>query len=209
VTPPARGAAPLRVVLRPMVTRDLTAVRRIERAAYTDAWSRRVFEQELRNGFAHYFVAEVQGRRTRGERGLVRRVLAHGGRPPLAGFAGVWFMGDQVHVVTVATDPKYEGRGLGARLLLECFAQAREAEMDTLALEVRVSNDRARALYERYGFRVAGRLRGYYQDDGEDAFVMVTPSLGRAFLRRIDALRQEHRERFPGLWLGETSEAAG
>jgi ribosomal-protein-alanine N-acetyltransferase len=42
---------------------------------------------------------------------------------------------------------------------------------------VRESNVGAIALYERYGFRAAGRRRRYYQDNGEDAVVMWrTPS---------------------------------
>jgi ribosomal-protein-alanine N-acetyltransferase len=39
-------------------------------------------------------------------------------------------------------------------------------------LEVRESNYAAIELYERYGFRAAGRRRRYYQDNGEDAVVM-------------------------------------
>ena len=184
-----------------MTQRDLPAVRRIERAAYTDAWSRRVFEQELRNAFAHYFVAERRpGRDGHGERGLVRRMLHRGPAAPIVGFAGVWYMGDQLHIATIAAAPRQQGRGLGARLLLECFAQAGTAEMQTIALEVRVSNERARRLYERYTFRVAGRLHGYYQDDGEDALVMVTPVLEGSVLRQVESLRDRHRERYPDLW---------
>jgi ribosomal-protein-alanine N-acetyltransferase len=188
-----------------MTQRDLPAVRRIERAAYTDAWSRRVFEQELRNAFAHYFVAERgTGRDGSPRPGIVRRVLHRGRAAPIVGFAGVWYMGDQLHVATIAVAPRQQGRGLGARLLLECFAQARTAEMQTIALEVRVSNERARRLYERYGFQVAGRLHGYYEDDGEDALVMVTPVLEGGVLRRMESLRDRHRERYPDLW--ETAE---
>ncbi|HWC25967.1 MAG TPA: hypothetical protein VG474_05225, partial [Solirubrobacteraceae bacterium] len=39
-------------------------------------------------------------------------------------------------------------------------------------LEVRESNAGAIELYERFGFRAAGRRRRYYQDNGEDAVVM-------------------------------------
>ncbi len=189
-----------------MTEGDLRAVRRIERIAYTDAWSRRVFEQELRNAFAHYFVAEVAAAEgaARPRRGASRVVaLLSGARPApaLAGFAGVWYMGDQLHIVTIAVDPRRQGQGIGARLLLECFARAIDAELRTLALEVRVSNDRARGLYERYGFSVAGRLHGYYQDDGEDALVMLTPELDTPYLRQLDLLRERHRARFPELWV--------
>jgi ribosomal-protein-alanine N-acetyltransferase len=49
-----------------------------------------------------------------------------------------------------------------------------------VVLEVRASNDGAQALYERFGFKRIGRLRGYYKDDGEDAMVMESPAVDGA-----------------------------
>jgi len=151
--------APAAAVIRPMIAGDLDAVRAIEEAAYgTDAWTRRTLEDELINGFSSYVVAEAPNGR-------------------IAGFAGVWFMRDQLHLVTIAVDPPFQRLGIAARLLLNCIDQAREAEMPSIVLEVRESNLTAQALYERFGFRHLGRLRKYYKDDGEDALVMETPQL--------------------------------
>jgi ribosomal-protein-alanine N-acetyltransferase len=145
--------------IREMIEDDLDDVRAIEEAAYgTDAWTRRALKDELINGFSSYIVAQrADGR--------------------VAGFAGVWFMRDQLHLVTIAVDPAQQRRGIASRLLLNCLEQARAAEMPSVVLEVRESNTSAQALYERFGFRTLGRLRKYYKDDGEDALVMETPSL--------------------------------
>jgi len=145
--------------LRPMAKGDLDEVRRLEEAAYgSDAWTRRTLEDELVNGFSEYVVAEV--------------LDSPGTQPNLAGFAGVWFMRDQVHLVTIAVDPERRRRGIAARLLLRCFELTAVAEMPSMVLEVRESNVGAQALYERFGFSRLGRLRKYYRDDGEDAIVM-------------------------------------
>jgi len=145
--------------IREMTEADLDAVRAIEEAAYgTDAWTRRTLEDELINGFSSYVVAELPNGR-------------------VAGFAGVWFMRDQLHLVTIAVDPGFQRLGIASRLLLDCLQQAREADMPSVVLEVRESNTAAQSLYERFGFRQLGRLRKYYKDDGEDALVMETPSL--------------------------------
>ena len=145
--------------VRPMVDADLPMVRTIEKAAYgSDAWSRRKLEDELINGFSDYLVIEVT------DKGVV-------------GFAGVWFMRDQLHLVTIAVDPLYQRCGFATQLLLSCFDLARQADMSSIVLEVRESNTNAQTLYERFGFRRLGRLRGYYRDDGEDAVVMQTPAL--------------------------------
>jgi ribosomal-protein-alanine N-acetyltransferase len=71
-----------------------------------------------------------------------------------------------------------QGRGL-ARLMLDemlRFAQAQGAQ--SLWLEVRTSNVRARQIYERYGFKTVGLRRNYYPlapFKREDAVVMSLP----------------------------------
>jgi len=132
----------------------------------TDAWSRRTLKDELVSGFSEYVVAELQ--------------TNSASSSELVGYAGVWFMRDQLHVATIAVDPKRRRLGIGARLLLRCFEMAAEAELPSVVLEVRASNDGAQALYEQFGFRRIGRLRGYYRDDGEDAIVMESPALASA-----------------------------
>ena len=76
----------------------------------------------------------------------------------MVGFAGVWFTVDQQHLVTIAVDPAYQRRGIARRMLLHCFSLARDAEMRSVVLEVRVSNEHAIELYEQFGFQRAGRL---------------------------------------------------
>jgi ribosomal-protein-alanine N-acetyltransferase len=91
--------SPVAVTIRLMAGDDLDTVRVIEDAAYgTEAWTCRTFEDELVNGFSSYVVAE----------------LSNG---QLAGFAGVWFMRDQLHIVTVAVDPQLQRLGIASRLL--------------------------------------------------------------------------------------------
>jgi ribosomal-protein-alanine N-acetyltransferase len=49
---------------------------------------------------------------------------------------------------------------------------ARDRAVTLAFLEVRPTNAEAVGLYERFGFRVIGRRKGYYFDTGEDALVM-------------------------------------
>ena len=139
-------------------------------------------------------------------RGLLRRSLPRlrRGWPPwgardgvtdgraLVGFAGVWFTRDQLHLVTIAVAPGWQRRGVAARLLLRCVELAEEEALGSIALEVRPANAGARALYQRFGLREAGRLRGYYPDSGEDALLMLSPPLDdAAFRERMEGLRAE------------------
>ena len=174
-----------RIAIRAMTRGDVRAVRRLERAAYGSANPRTAFERELRNGLAGYLVAvdaaedAVQPAR-RGPVAWLRRRLGIREGPPILGFAGAWYTHEQLHLVTIAVDPRAQRRGIGLALVRAVRELAIEAELDSIALEVRASNEGAIRLYEQCGFRRAGRLRNYYSDNREDAIVMLLDGLSAA-----------------------------
>ncbi len=53
-----------------------------------------------------------------------------------------------------------------------------------MTLEVRTSNENAMRMYESFGFKVIGRRKGYYTDNGEDAIVMWSDSIYAPRFRR-------------------------
>ena len=205
--PPPASDAP-RIALRDMTRADIGPVRPIESAAYADAWPARAFESELANAFARYRVAVEAPTPTPSILDPLRdrlpmplaRLLGGPSRHGIVGFMGVWYMQDQMHLVTLAVTPEWQGRGVGQRLLLDCFDMAIEAELGMIVLEVRVTNARARAIYERFGFRRKGTLKAYYQDNDEDADVMLV-DLDEAAIARLEAVREEHGARFGALFV--------
>ncbi|MSQ29583.1 MAG: ribosomal-protein-alanine N-acetyltransferase [Dehalococcoidia bacterium] len=207
------------ITLRDMTRQDIRAVRRIESAAYADAWPARAFAAELANAFARYRVAIEQpagADAVPAQRGAIaalrRRFSRRRDRERIAGFMGVWYMQDQMHLVTIAVDPALQGRVIGTRLLLDCLDLARTAALPEVVLEVRVGNTRAQALYERFGFHRAGTLSGYYLDNNEDAYVMLSGRLdGAAAVQRHAAIRDALRAlgRFADIDRAPVSEDAG
>lgn len=104
------------------------------------------------------------------------RVLAIPGRvaddsATLLGIGCAWAILDEAHITLLAIDPAYQRRGLGQWLLLHILADARQRGLKRATLEVRVSNARAIALYERFGFVALGERRRYYPD-GENALIL-------------------------------------
>ena len=82
---------------------------------------------------------------------------------------------DEAHLLNVAVAQERQREGLGRYLLDKICACARGLSMDSILLEVRPTNLRALAVYERYGFTEIGRRRGYYpahHGQREDAIVM-------------------------------------
>lgn len=91
----------------------------------------------------------------------------------LLGYAGYWLIADEVHISTIAVDPRWRGQGLGALILINIFHLAYEEQAALVTLEVRSSNQAAQTLYEKYEFECVGRRKRYYKDTGEDALLMT------------------------------------
>ena len=135
-----------------MTTSDVMQVYALERSCFTAPWDLSSYYREMQNPTAYYLVVRVNDR--------------------LAGYGGMWAIGDEAHVVTLAVQRDYRRRGLGRLLLQGLLAEARRRGVTQVTLEVRVSNVAAQGLYAQFGFHVIGHRRRYYPDNGEDAAVM-------------------------------------
>jgi ribosomal-protein-alanine N-acetyltransferase len=93
----------------------------------------------------------------------------------LAGYFLAMPVVDEVHLLNLAVSARRQGQGLACALLDRLCAYARGQKVQSLLLEVRVSNRRALQIYLRYGFTEIGRRKGYYPAEDnkrEDAIVM-------------------------------------
>lgn len=180
----------------PMQLEDVPAVTAIERMVFTMPWSANAFTYELRhNPSSEYLVLWYLPwlHKPEGGRGLLRpmqRLLKPAKNEwALLGYGGFWMMLEEAHICTLAVRPEWRGRGLGELLLASLIERAMERRAEVLTLEARVSNLVAQNLYGKYGFRVVGRRKGYYSDNGEDALIMTTDSVvSPEYQRRYHAL---------------------
>lgn len=141
------------LVFRSMTLSDIGTIARIERESFTAPWSEEAFRNELMNNmFAKYMVMEQSGR--------------------ILGYGGMWMIVDEAHVTNIAVREAYRGQGLGKRLLQELMYTAQWLGALRMTLEVRVTNEIAKSLYERMGFCASGIRPNYYSDNMEDALIM-------------------------------------
>jgi len=138
--------------LRPASRADVPALAGLEQAAFTDPWSADQLLQALDWSGAIALVAEDDA-------GIAGYVL---GRVVV----------DQAEILSIATAPRRRRQGLGRALLDGVVAAMIDRGAATVWLEVRVSNEGARAMYESAGFSAAGLRRGYYRQPPEDALVL-------------------------------------
>lgn len=186
---------------------DIDEVARIERRSFTSPWPMAAYRRELRRTEQNtYLVLRTHPDADHGddERG-VRAHLPFGGllrrdseadAHRIAGFAGMWQLYDEAHVTTIAIDPQLRGRGLGEALFVALLAEATKRGTTWLSLEVRVSNQIAQRLYQKYELTAYSRRKGYYTNDGEDALVMWSRSLrDPTYVARLNALRDQLQRR--------------
>jgi ribosomal-protein-alanine N-acetyltransferase len=89
-----------------------------------------------------------------------------------------------------------QGQGYGRAIFAALVNRSYALNANFISLEVRPNNEPAIHLYENFGFKVIGRRRGYYTDNGEDALVMWSdlihaPQFKRRFLAILDQLEIE------------------
>ncbi|HUS27491.1 MAG TPA: ribosomal protein S18-alanine N-acetyltransferase [Kofleriaceae bacterium] len=139
--------------ITPATEADLDAIDEIEQHSFKSPWTRATFEGELKREWARIDVVRTGSR--------------------IIGFCNYWLVTTELHILAIATHPDYRGKAIATRLLQHVLDTARAAGCSLATLEVRRSNKPAIALYERAGFKTVHVRARYYQDDGEDALVML------------------------------------
>ena len=87
---------------------------------------------------------------------------------------------DESELMQIAVDPNFQGKGFGRKLLTEAIKTAKLSGANRLCLEVRVSNTRARNLYETSGFTIDAIRKGYYRTaTGREDAVLMTKRIAK------------------------------
>jgi ribosomal-protein-alanine N-acetyltransferase len=139
----------------PMRASDVDAVWEMEKSVFPHPWSRANFADSVASGYDAW--------------------LLRGGEDELIGYFLVMYAVDEAHLLDVAVARARQGGGLGRYLLDRIVERSRAKGMESILLEVRPSNERALAVYKKYGFAEIGRRKGYYpahEGQREDAIVM-------------------------------------
>ena len=160
-----------RVMLVAMTAADLDSVQAVEAAAYPHPWSRKHFADSLAAGYA---AVMLLGEAAPGE--LVHPPRADG--QVLLGYLIAMGGVDEAHLLNITVAPAHQRQGWARCLLDALVLWARGQRAHSLWLEVRQSNQRARRVYEGYGFQQVGLRRAYYPagpTGREDAWVMCLP----------------------------------
>ena len=147
--------APLGLHIEPAQPRDADAVANLHAKSFYRGWPRQDIEAYLLDPDTPTLVA-CDARRN------------------IAGFAMLRILGDDVELMTIAVDRKYQGKGVGEALLKACFEDLMMTPARRMILEVAADNPSALRLYQKLGFDKINERKGYYaRPDGQPATALV------------------------------------
>ena len=140
------------ISMKKMDESHVSQIAALEKLCFSQPWSEKSIASELENPLSVWLVVEIND--------------------SLVGYIGSQSVLGESDVMNVAVSPDYRRQGIGEALVLALVEELKRLGNHCLSLEVRPSNEPARALYEKLGFAQVGRRPNYYRNPKEDALVL-------------------------------------
>ena len=143
-------------MIRKMTEDDLERVLQIEEQCFYSNWNRQQYLYELNeNPYSNLYVYLYNG--------------------ILVGYFDLWIIFERAEIATIAVDPLFQGKNIGREMMHYLEKLARDNGCETISLEVRASNERAKNLYQSCGFIFVNLKPSYYKtkDGFEDGLFLM------------------------------------
>lgn len=140
------------MIITRMNEKHVTQVAELERVSFSDPWSEKSIASELENELALWLVAVEND--------------------SVAGYVGSQTVMDETDMMNVAVAPELRRQGIAEKLVTELVEALKKRGSRCLTLEVRASNEPAKALYRKLDFAEAGVRKNYYRNPREDALIL-------------------------------------
>ena len=90
----------------------------------------------------------------------------------LLGLCSAWLVIDELHITSIAVHPIHQRKGLGKFLMSELIKRSDSLVTNHIHLEVKDTNEPAKAFYKSMGFKIVGNRSNFYKD-GSDAILFT------------------------------------
>ncbi|MBQ8804548.1 MAG: ribosomal protein S18-alanine N-acetyltransferase [Tyzzerella sp.] len=140
------------LVFRNIEETDVSGIAELERNIFSDAWTSKSIAETIKQPQAFITVAEENGE--------------------IAGYCIIYYVLDEGEIARIAVNERWRRRGVGRRLFDYTCECCREKHVERLLLDVRESNESARAFYKNYGFEEDGIRKNFYAEPREHAVLM-------------------------------------
>lgn len=140
------------MIFAQMKEKHVAQVAALEKMCFSEPWSERSIASELENELALWVVADDDGK--------------------VLGYAGSQTVMGESDMMNIAVCPECRKQGIATGLIVGLIGALKLRGSHSLTLEVRPSNEAAKALYEKLGFTQVGRRKNYYRNPKEDALIL-------------------------------------
>ena len=144
------------IIIEKLDNKDVDQVVRLEQSLFHSPWTKEQFLYELNdNPFAKIFVVKIGDE--------------------IIGYIDYMITFNSATISKIAIKSEYQKNGLGSKLMeymMDDLNSLGYGEIETITLEVRISNIKAISLYKKFGFKEVNVKKNYYSDK-EDALYML------------------------------------
>lgn len=141
--------------IRKMRREDVAEVAELERKIFPDAWSENALLETWKQRQTMLLIALED-----------RKII---------GYLILYFVLEDGEIARIAVADEHRRKGVAGKMLRELALLCRENGVNRLMLDVRESNEAARAFYVKQGFEVDGIRKDYYTNPVENAVLMSVP----------------------------------
>lgn len=145
-----------KIEFKPLTDKQLEQVMELDHICFGGLWSLSSYKREIESPNSYLLVI----------------VLEQAEQEKVIGLGCFWAIVEEAHITILAVHPDFQGQGLGKTLLEKLLQEAQIRNLERATLEVGESNQKALSLYDKFGFKEAGRRKKYYQKTGEDALIL-------------------------------------
>ena len=140
------------IEIREMTDVDFNKISPVLQIDFDEFWTPEILQGELNNTNSKYYVLIYN--------------------QEIAGFGGLWFSVDDVHLTNIVIKKTYRNKGFGNALLQKLILNAKNSKKKSLTLEVNENNTNAKKLYLKNGFKILGIRKKYYNNN-DNALIMT------------------------------------
>jgi [ribosomal protein S18]-alanine N-acetyltransferase len=138
-------------VIQKAAISDLSEILDIEKESYHKPWNEDLFMKALDSSDKTIFVSRTMGK--------------------ISGYVVFEHVADEGHITNIAVAKSFRRKGIASELIGKAVTYARDLNVVSMFLEVRESNDAAKHLYNKFGFREIGKRKDYYSSPNDNAII--------------------------------------
>lgn len=141
------------IMIRKANEKDLFSVLKLEKELFLeDAWTEQMFIDEMnKNPYACLYVYEIDSE--------------------IVGYFDLLIAYENAEIANIGVSKLHQHEGIGTKMMEFIDQLVKKSCCEEFTLEVRMSNENAIHLYEKFGFKIVSSRKNYYAD-GEDAYLM-------------------------------------